>query len=434
MTLYDYCIAFNRSDLLQEWDQLNNASVTPADVTSGSHQEVWWKCKRGHQWKTPVYSRVGQESNCPYCTNRKLLVGFNDLQTVSPELAAQWDPTLNEGMKPEDVLAGSHQRVWWKCENGHQWRAAVYSRVGKESNCPYCANRKLLIGFNDLRTVRPELAKQWHPTLNEDLKPEDVLAGSSQKVWWCCEKGHVWKAKVNARLYSTNCPYCTRRVVSPGETDLATALPDVAAQWHFERNGLLMPEDVTPGSKKRVWWRCEKRHEWQATIESRSKGRGCPVCSGRKVVPGETDLKTHFPQVAAQWAVEKNGSLKPEHVSPYSNQFVWWQCKKGHQWKTAISTRTKRGTDCPYCTNHQVLSGYNDLQTLQPAIAVQWHPDLNGTLTPEMVTPGSSKSVWWRCSDGHVWKAVISSRTGKGKHGCPVCAGNVKKQRRQTYG
>ena len=70
---------------------------------------------------------------------------------------------------------------------------------------------------------------------------------------------------------------------------------------------------------------------------------------------------------------------------------------------------------------------------MEPEIAGQWHPTLNGGLTPEMVTAGSSRKVWWQCPDGHVWKAIICSRTGKQKCGCPVCAGRVKEDRAERY-
>lgn len=105
---------------------------------------------------------------------------------------------------------------------------------------------------------------------------------------------------------------------------------------------------------------------------------------------------------------------------------VWWQCEKGHEWRTAVAHRTTTGAGCPYCTGRQVLPGFNDLATAEPEVAGQWRPDLNGALRPDMVTAGSHKKVWWQCPEGHVWKAVVYSRTGPKKCGCPVCAGKVK--------
>lgn len=88
-----------------------------------------------------------------------------------------------------------------------------------------------------------------------------------------------------------------------------------------------------------------------------------------------------------------------------------------------MAVRTSRNTGCPYCTNRKVLPGFNDLKTVEPLVAAQWHPTKNAPREPDQVLPGSNKKVWWRCTDGHEWKAVVYSRTGAKKCGCPVCAG-----------
>ena len=145
-------------------------------------------------------------------------------------------------------------------------------------------------------------------------------------------------------------------------------------------------------------------------------------------MPGENDLATLFPDIAAQWDAERNGSLRPDNVTPYSNKKVWWRCALGHEWQAVIASRAVERSACPYCTGRRVLAGFNDLATLHPKIAAQWDSTLNSGLTPEMVTPGSHKRVWWKCAEGHVWKTAIYSRTGKQKCGCPVCAGKATRQ------
>ena len=154
------------------------------------------------------------------------------------------------------------------------------------------------------------------------------------------------------------------------------------------------------------------------------------MCAGRVVIPGENDLASQFPEIAAQWDRERNDELTAETVSPYSSRKVWWRCRLGHSWQAAVSARTCRGSGCPYCAGRLVLAGFNDLASLEPKVARQWHPTLNGGLTPEQVTAGSRRSVWWQCPEGHVWKARVHSRTGKQRYGCPVCAGRVKGSRK----
>ena len=143
---------------------------------------------------------------------------------------------------------------------------------------------------------------------------------------------------------------------------------------------------------------------------------------------GENDLATLFPDIAAQWDTERNGSLRPDQITSFSNRKVWWRCTLGHEWQAIVAARAVENSGCPYCAGRRVLAGFNDLATLHPKIAAQWDSTLNSGLTPEMVTPGSHKRVWWKCAEGHVWKTAIYSRTGKQKCGCPVCAGKATRQ------
>lgn len=247
-------------------------------------------------------------------------------------------------------------------------------------------------------------------------------------VWWKCEKGHSWRVSVRSRVSGSGCPVCAGRQLLAGENDLVSQFPELALEWDRQKNGALTPESAIPGSSRRVWWRCEAGHSWFASISSRAyRNSGCPICAGKQVLQGFNDLASKNPAIAMQWDAKKNGTLTPQDVTIGSNRIVWWRCAKGHSFQAAVATRTMQASNCPYCTNRKVLAGFNDLATVEPRIAAEWHPTLNGTLTPEMVTPGSTKRVWWECAYGHVWKAAIYSRTGKKKCGCPVCAGKARK-------
>ena len=106
-------------------------------------------------------------------------------------LLDQWDAPRNLPLTPSQVSHGSKRKTWWKCEKGHDYLAAVAARTIHGSGCPYCAGRRVLSGFNDLEHLRPEVARQWHPTLNGLLLPNMVTVGSHRKVWWQCDQGHV---------------------------------------------------------------------------------------------------------------------------------------------------------------------------------------------------------------------------------------------------
>ena len=126
-TLYEFCCRNNKDLLLLQWDTEKNAPDTPQTVSYGSQRKIWWRCEKGHTWQAPVYSRTGG-AGCPYCTGRRVGQG-NDLASLYPALAAQWDLRKNAPRKPSDVLAGSHSPAWWLCEKGHSWQASVNSRL-----------------------------------------------------------------------------------------------------------------------------------------------------------------------------------------------------------------------------------------------------------------------------------------------------------------
>lgn len=342
-------------------------------------------------------------------------------------LLEQWHPDKNGDLTPDMITSGSRRNVWWRCDRGHEWMSRPYARTKRSTGCPYCMGKQIIPGM-DLASLYPHLAKQWSFQRNGELRPENVLPGSHHAVWWECSRGHAWKAMIKTRVNGCGCPVCAGKVVIAGENDLETMAPALARQWHPWKNGPLVPSQVLGGSKRKVWWRCERSHEWQASIKSRIEGTGCPVCAGKVVNPGENDLKSFAPELAEQWDREKNGSLDPEHISAFSNKRVWWICGKGHSWQANVSDRMTKRSGCPYCTNRKVLAGFNDLKTVEPLVAAQWDTDKNAPLEPSMVLPGSSKRVWWRCSDGHEWKAVIYSRTGAQKCGCPVCAGKTPRR------
>ena len=122
----------------------------------------------------------------------------------------------------------------------------------------------------------PEIAKEWHPTLNDPLTPKDVTYGSSKVVWWQCPKNekHTFEATVNSRTYKkgTNCPYCSGNKVSL-ERSLSVKFPEIAKEWHPTLNDPLTPKDFTYGSGKVVWWQCPKneKHIWEQSINSRTQ-------------------------------------------------------------------------------------------------------------------------------------------------------------------
>lgn len=286
-------------------------------------------------------------------------MGFNDVVTLAPEAAALWHPTLNGDLRPCDVTTVTQRRIWWECECGHEWQATVRDVAAKGTRCPRCANRVIVAGENDLASLEPALAAEWHPTLNGGLGPTNVSRGSNRWVWWRCSKGHEWQQTVNERTRSgrdAGCPVCAGRLLVVGVNDLRTSHPELASQWAEELNGKLSPVDVTAISNRRVWWRCELGHTWQLNIRNRVlRDAGCPYCNNRKVLRGFNDLATVRPDMAAQWYYEGNWPLRPVDVTAVYSKKVGWKMDCGHVFRLTVRQRANnKELTCPVCTGLKV--------------------------------------------------------------------------------
>ena len=375
----------------------------PLTVCAGSGKTAKWRCPEGHEYTSRISSRTGsQKSGCPICANKQVLIGFNDLATLFPEIANEAD-----GWDPKSVTPGSNKEMNWICTHGHQWQETVNMRTPPRSyGCPYCSGKRVDKGFNDLLKVFPAIAAEadgWDPSM--------VSSKSGKKLKWRCQQGHTWLATVAHRTVDqTNCPYCAGRKVKKGFNDLLTVCPDIASEaygWD--------PSEVSVGSNVKVRWKCKEGHTWEAAVVNRTPPRTgrCPTCIGKTVLKGFNDLATLYPEIAKQ-----AHGWDPSTIPPKTNKSLSWKCEKDHIWNATPNARTPpRNSGCPICSNQQVLTGFNDLATLRPEIAREaygWQPST--------VTPGSRKRAKWRCESGHTWEAVISSRTSHNGSACPICA------------
>jgi rubrerythrin len=365
-----------------------------------------------------------------------------------PQLAAEWHPTLNGDLTPADVLPGSNAPVWWRCSNcQREWEARVFKRAKAGRGCRDCgiarrtAARAKPAPGQSLADLMPELAAEWHPTLNAPLTPADVVPGSGKKVWWQCSKcRHEWETVVHSRARGSGCRECwlvrkaiLRATPKPGQS-YGDLYPDVAGEWHPTRNGDLNPTDVKPGSKKPRWWQCRTcGHEWEVAPQDRRRGEQCPVCAERqrrltKSTPkAGRSLLDLYPDIAAEWHPTRNGSVTAADVNPGSKTRRWWQCRGcGHEWQTDPDHRTRGGRGCSKCS-YQYRSRVKatpkpgeSLAEKNPQLAAEWHPTKNGSVTPFDVRPRGRAKAWWQCRFGHEWYALVAPRV-EGV-GCPHCS------------
>ncbi len=363
-----------------------------------------------------------------------MIVGWNDLATVKPELAVQLvDPSI-----AETVTRGSNKSVLWFCMGTdeaphprHEWPATVANRWLNGSGCPACVGQAVVVGWNDLATVSPELAAQ----LVDPSVAKAVTRSSNKSVLWFCEgtseaphPRFEWSAQVAHRSRGHGCAACSGHAVIAGWNDLATVKPGLAAQLVDPS----LAETVTRGSMTSALWSCDgtseaphPHYEWAATVANRSKGNGCPACAGRAVIVGWNDLATVNPELAAQLV---DPSIA-ETVTRSAGKSVLWFCEgtsdlphPRREWTATVNNRAS-GFDCAACAGKAVIAGWNDLATLEPELAAQ----LVDPSIATVVTRSSNKSVLWFCEGTteaphrwRQWSASVGARSG-GK-GCAVCA------------
>lgn len=418
--------------LIEEWDYDKNGYLLPQNFSPGSNVKIHWKCSKNHVWESIISARTSG-GECPYCQGKRACED-NSLFDFHPELCIEWHPTKNGNLTPKDVTFGSSKDVYWLCKCGYSWKTSINNRVrSKNLGCIKCYNKekrgksqinKAVEKKGSFQAKFPKLAKEWHPTKNESLKPSMLSCGSSIPVWWKCkeDEDHEWKNSIVGRITHPTCPYCCGKKV--GKTNsLGFLFPELAKEWHPVKNKELTPFDFTKFSGSKVWWKCKNAHEWQATIHSRAQGRGCAFCSG-KLATETHNLSYLHHELCLDWDYEKNSPHVPENFLPKSNKKMWWICKKNseHKWQATINSRTT-GNGCPYCAGKKTCSSYS-LALMNPKLASDWNHEKNIGLLPENFTPNSGKKVWWKCQNGHEWEASINNRS-RGR-GCRLCRGKNK--------
>lgn len=293
----------------------------------------------------------------------------NSIVAILPEIAKQWDYQKNGKIKPEFIRSSSNQKFWWKCNKGHSWQAAVYSRANG-NGCPCCSGKVLVVGENDLLSQNPKLASEWNYERNGILRPSQITIRNGKKVWWICPIcGNEYQSTVAHRSEGKGCPICGRKKSDIGRRkcflkkngSFLDVKPQLIEEWDYEKNEGVDPLLVTAHNDKKYWWKCSKcGHSWLAIVSNRvDKGSGCPICkkqllsksSSRIGVKKSGSIITTHPYLLADWDFEKNLNIRPEEVSRGSEKPIHWKCHIcGYEWIAPVNRRTKSNNkECPKC-------------------------------------------------------------------------------------
>lgn len=341
-------------------------------ITSGSGLKMDWICPIGHTYQqTPGHIVAGRR--CPYCAGNKILPGFNDLATKQPEKMKEWDYSKNT-LDPTVLKQASREKAWWKCPEGHSFQRVIYDHVRKNASpCPVCLEqeRQRRLTVDSFAAVYPDFIQFWDREKN-DLGPDQVTRASAFMAWWKCSEGHSFKRKVSVFARSQGCPHCLGAIVTPGENDLATTHPEVAARLANPEEGR---EVAATATNRELEWVCPEGHRKKTTpsrmVFALNKGRpGCSVCSGHEVLPGYNDLATKVPRLIAEWADPIKDATE---VTASSEYVALWRCPGwGHEYRLKVAERTRKDPrGCPECASSQ---GERDLAAFVASILPEGSP------------------------------------------------------------
>jgi len=407
--------------------------MDPGRLTKGSSKKAWWICSKCNgSWSASIWNRTngskGKPTGCPYCCNPPLLASKDrNLELMYPDIAGQLHPVKNGSLSVKGILPFSNRKLWFVCENGHEYEMVLAARTKQGQGCPKChksVSRIQLRVFTEIAHFYPDAELEsrrlgvevdvlipslkmgvevdgwrWHrDKVEADKRKNAVVGGNGYGLIRLREKplsgvgemdvfypedpndGDILKAiaeildvveKRSGVVSHYGHPQefyeeqRYRQLVAvrgkmPEDKTLQFRFPDVAKLWS-KRNDL-SPSEVRYGEHRQVWWRCKTGHEFQAGIwnmiaafQRGSASGGCPYCSGRRS-SSEDNLALAAPHLVGQWNSTRNGDIRPEDFLSKSNKRVWWVCDKGHEWEAVISTRFS-GCGCPVCYGRKI-SGF----------------------------------------------------------------------------
>ena len=411
-------------ELMKIWDFEKN-DIDPKEVTPSSNKKFWWKCEKGHSFKQSP-NRINRGIGCGYCAGY-LVSEDNNLEYKFPEIAKEWNYEKNYPLKPNEVVVGSHKKVWWKCHKGHEWETKVTNRTfqGKNftgTNCPHCfpqTSKEEIRVYSEIKYIFKDA--KWREKLHG--KELDVyIPNLNLGIEFDGQRWHKDKSEID-REKNIFFERKGVKVVRLRQGLKKISEKDICFSNHMKINIL---HDLFKLIKKEFDFKDSKLEEYLQSSSFKNDSMYKELIHQISMpLPGEK-IFDKYPELKNYWDFKENHPLIPEYFSFGSSESVWWKCSKGHKFKQKISAKTKNINGCPICSGNQV-SKENSLESLFPEIAKEWHYEKNHPLEPSHVTARSGRKVWWKCQKDrkHEWIAQIGARVGTKKSGqgtgCPHC-------------
>ena len=416
--LKTWCEQHDRTDLLLEWDIDKNGSLSPDNISYGSHKEVFWVCSKCEtHYKKDIHART-RGTGCGVCSG----VGKNQhrrkLFDEYPLLKQELDLNKNSYESLKDVSAGSSQPIYWICNQGHSYDMPAVNKP-KSKGCPYCTNKRVLVGFNDLETWckknnRHQILDDWDYKKNS-FSPSEITYGSNKKAWFKCHIcGYQWQTVVISRtLNHTDCKMCVRRINS--------SFPE---QCVYHYIALFFPDaingdrTVLGGPELDVWVPSLK---FAVEYDGKTWHKDSSKDINKDELCGEHNI--------ALYRIREKGCNKLESNDSFSFEYEYgdWNTLT----KIIIEILKDIGIKNPNVDitrdEYEIKEKYylqslaDSLSNLYPNIASEWHPFKNGHILPDLVAAETHDQYYWLCPNGHTYKASVKNRV-RMNSGCPYCS------------
>lgn len=477
--------------IAKEWDYEKN-ETSPESYFPKSSFVAWWICPTcGRSYQMRIQHRADGHG-CKICnkkraiekTRTKRIIHTGNLAKTNPELVKEWNPFLNNGLKPKNFSKGSNKKITWTCSTCNQvWSDTISHRVlGR--GCPYCKGTKIIKGINDLQTLYPYLAKEWGPS-NVD-EPTNFSPNSTKKVYWLCPNcNREYLLSIRERINGCGCTVCSSHKLIKGYNDLKTKYPEIAKEWDYIKN-TTHPDDYFPNSREKIFWVCPKGHSYEASIHNRVNGTGCPKC--------DKERKTSFPEQAILFYLSKitkaqnraiingfevdiflpelNVGIEYDGIYFHNRAYAFLKeskkdsalSKKGIKVFRVKEIRAKTnsyvdGNVLYYSMSNsnydnfawvinaildkiglekininiqrdsiEIKSNYfslvkeNSIARKFPKLAMEWNYELNNNINPEFVTIYSNQKYYWTCQKCHQSYLATPSHRIRKNNGCPICS------------
>lgn len=196
---------------------------------------------------------------------------------------------------------------------------------------------------NSFGFLYPDIASQvYDKTINVfNLAPH----GRTKLKWQCSNSlEHTWETSINSRTNGHNCPYCSGNKAS-SENNI-TCNKKLNKEYDRDKNNAL-PEEITLGSNKKVYWTCSLGHSYKSSPKNRNRGQGCSYCSGK--LASLTNNVTCNSKLDKEYDRDKN-CIDPKQLTLNSGKKVWWKCSFcTYLWKASPNNRSC-GSGCKICS------------------------------------------------------------------------------------